>query len=72
LARYINDDAVELALVLVWCGEMNILPTAANPLTGLNDYNGRKSNISRMRSMPWSRLRRSPMNPQNSTTLPAR
>ncbi|MBR0876868.1 hypothetical protein JQ608_06590 [Bradyrhizobium liaoningense] len=45
LEPYINDDSIELAPGLVWCGEMNILPTAANPLTGLEDYNGRKSNI---------------------------
>ncbi|MCK1668610.1 helix-turn-helix domain-containing protein [Bradyrhizobium sp. 153] len=45
LEPYIRDESLELAPGLVWCGEMNILPTAANPLTGLEDYNGRKSNI---------------------------
>jgi hypothetical protein len=45
LMPYINDESIELAPALVWCGEMNILPTATNPLTGLDDYNGRASNI---------------------------
>lgn len=42
---YIMDTRVELAPGLIWCGEMNILPTATNPLTGLETYNGRASNI---------------------------
>lgn len=45
LLPYIADGSVELAPGLVWCGEMNILPTNKHPLTGLEDYNGRKSNI---------------------------
>jgi hypothetical protein len=45
LVPYINDSAIEIAPSLVWCGEMNILPTATNPLTGLDSYNGRASNI---------------------------
>lgn len=43
--EYIVDGRVELAPGLVWCGEMNILPTARHPLTGLDTYNGRNSNI---------------------------
>lgn len=42
---YIKDSSVMLAPGLMWCGEMNILPTATNPLTGMDDYNGRASNI---------------------------
>jgi hypothetical protein len=42
---YFKDGAVQLAPALVWCGHMNILPTAAHPLNGLETYNGRKSNI---------------------------
>jgi hypothetical protein len=42
---YIVDHSVELAPALVWCGEQNILPTTQNPLTGMEIYNGRKSNI---------------------------
>lgn len=45
LEPYIKDEAIQLAPGLVWCGEMNILPTAVHPLTGLDDYNGRNSNI---------------------------
>lgn len=42
---YLADDRVELAPGLVWCGEMNILPTAVRPLSGLESYTGRKSAI---------------------------
>ena len=45
LTPYFCDESVQLAPGLVWCGEMNILPTTANPLTGLAEYNGRNSNI---------------------------
>lgn len=42
---FISDGRVELAKGLVWCGEMNILPTAINPLAGLESYTARKSAI---------------------------
>lgn len=42
---FINDGSVELAPGLVWCGEMNILPTAVRPLEGLEVYTARKSGI---------------------------
>ena len=42
---YLADDRVELAPGLVWCGEMNILPTAVRPLSGLEAYTGRKSSV---------------------------
>lgn len=45
LMPYFCDESIELAPGLIWCGEMNILPTALHPLTGLADYNGRNSNI---------------------------
>ncbi len=45
LVPYIKDESIQLAPGLVWCGEMNILPTAKNPLLGMDDYNGRNSNI---------------------------
>lgn len=38
LRPYIIDHPIQLAPGLVFCGEMNISPTAANPLTGLNGY----------------------------------
>ena len=31
---FIRDERVELGKGLVWCGEMNTLPTAVNPLAG--------------------------------------
>jgi hypothetical protein len=45
ITAYIHDERIELAKGLVWCGEMNILPTAVNPLTGLESYTGRASAI---------------------------
>jgi len=40
-----TDHAVQLAPGLVWCGEMNILPTAVRPLSDLENYTGRASSI---------------------------
>ena len=45
LLPYLADDRVTLAPGLVWCGEMNILPTAVRPLSGMEAYTGRKSAI---------------------------
>lgn len=42
---FINNDRVEIAKGLVWCGELNILPTAVAPLTRLEVYTGRASMI---------------------------
>lgn len=54
---FIRDENVELAPGLVWCGKHNILPTAKDPLRGLETFNGRKSNVvphakQEMRSVP--------------------
>lgn len=54
---FIVDQRHELAKGLLWCGEMNILPTAAKPLTGLESYSARSSAIfphvkMAMRSVP--------------------
>jgi hypothetical protein len=43
--EHINDERVQLAPGLVWCGELNILPTSLNPLSQMEAYNGRNSNI---------------------------
>jgi hypothetical protein len=45
LEQYIDDRVLELAPGLIWNGNMNILPTNKHPLTGLEAYNGRSSNI---------------------------
>lgn len=42
---YINNDRVEIASGLVWCGESNISPTAERPLSGFEVYTGRASGI---------------------------
>lgn len=42
---YFADTRVELGKGLVWCGEMNTLPTAVNPLANFETYSGRKSAI---------------------------
>lgn len=42
---YFSDDRLQLAHGLVWCGEMNTLPTASDPLSGLESYSQRKSAI---------------------------
>lgn len=42
---FIRDESIEIAPGLVWCGEMNIIPTAVRPLSGLETYTGRKSGI---------------------------
>jgi hypothetical protein len=42
---YINDDRVALGEGLVWAGEMNIMPTSDDPLSGLETYTHRKSAI---------------------------
>ena len=45
LVPYFSDDRAEIAPGLVWCGEMNILPTAARPLSSLESFTGRNSSI---------------------------
>lgn len=42
---YIVDEPILLASDLLWCGELNILPTAVNPLSGLHSYAKGKSSI---------------------------
>lgn len=40
-----SDRNIELAPGLMWCGRMNTLPTAAQPLSGFETYTGRASGI---------------------------
>lgn len=42
---HINNERTEIAKGLVWCGELNISPTAARPLNRLEVYTGRASMI---------------------------
>ncbi|URC15237.1 DNA transfer protein [Paraglaciecola Antarctic GD virus 1] len=39
----IIDKPIILADGLIWCGELNVLPTAVNPISGLNNYTGKDS-----------------------------
>jgi len=39
------DERVQLGAGLVWCGEANIMPTAGDPLSGSEIYEGRQSII---------------------------
>ena len=45
VSPYIKDRTVLLAPGLIWCGEMNILPTEQNPLSGLESHKGSASVI---------------------------
>lgn len=45
LVEHIVDETVQLAPGLVWAGELNIIPTAPDPLSNLESYHGRDSNI---------------------------
>ena len=45
IVPFINNERVEIAKGLVWCGELNIMPTAAHPLSGLDVFTGRASMI---------------------------
>lgn len=40
---YLSDVKIKLAPGLLWCGNMNILPTEDNPISGLETYGGSTS-----------------------------
>lgn len=42
---YILNESCEISEDLLWCGELNILPTAVNPLSGLHNYTNKHSAI---------------------------
>lgn len=42
---YVSDGYEKIAEGLVWCGNLNIIPTAKNPLSGLETYTGPDSGI---------------------------
>jgi hypothetical protein len=42
---FVCDERVDIAPNITWCGELNVLPTAVNPLEGLEAYTYRKSTI---------------------------
>lgn len=45
LIPFICDDRINLTQNLVFCGELNIMPTAVSPLSGMANYTYRKSTI---------------------------
>lgn len=45
IVPYICDDRLDIAPNLTFCAELNVLPTAVNPLEGLRSYTYRKSTI---------------------------
>lgn len=54
---YLLRESVELAKGLIWCGELNVSPTAVEPLSGLDSYTVGSSGIIphtkvRMKSLP--------------------
>jgi hypothetical protein len=42
---HVSDENVAIAPGLVWCGKMNILPTAVDPLSDLENHTRRRSGI---------------------------
>lgn len=42
---YVTDERVNLAKALTFCGELNIIPTAVDPLSGLESYTYRQTAI---------------------------
>lgn len=42
---YVRDEMIALAPTLIWNGHVNIIPTAVDPLEGLQNYNQRASSI---------------------------
>jgi hypothetical protein len=42
---HVNNDRVQIAKGLVWCGEANISPTAERPLSGFEVLTGRQSMV---------------------------
>lgn len=45
IVPFVCDDRIDIAPNLTFCGELNVLPTAMNPLEGLENYTFRRSTI---------------------------
>jgi len=43
LEPYLADERLEICPGLIWAGDMNIIPTAVNPLSGLDSFTGSDS-----------------------------
>lgn len=42
---YVSNNIERLAPTLVWCGNLQILPTAVNPTSGFDDYTSQSSTV---------------------------
>lgn len=38
IAPYVSDEQIQIAEDLIWCGELNIIPTRADPISGFENY----------------------------------
>ena len=38
ITPYISDNSVQITDDLVWCGELNVIPTRVDPITGFENY----------------------------------
>lgn len=45
LMEFVLDESAKVSRDLIFCGELNILPTAGNPLSGFEGYTGNNSGI---------------------------
>jgi hypothetical protein len=45
ILRYVQNDSIKIADGLVFCAELDILPTAKDPLSGLDNYTGQHSMV---------------------------
>lgn len=45
ITKYMIDESMQIAKGLVWCGELNILPTAKDPLSGLDNHTNHDCSI---------------------------
>lgn len=45
LAKFFDTVKTDICKGLTWCGDLNIIPTAKNPLTGFESYTGENSSI---------------------------
>lgn len=44
IAPYVSDESIQISHDLIWCGELNILPTRADPIRGFENY-GRGASV---------------------------
>lgn len=63
LSEYFIDQRAEIAWGLQWCGEVNVLPTATNPISGFENYCGPNSGIIPHSKVAMQSLPRMPEDP---------